>query len=428
MKTGKHPRSRTPTPAPRQPAAAGARCRRADVRFDPIEVVLKDIRRGAMVVIVDDECRENEGDLVMAAAKVNAHTINFMATHGRGLICAALTAERLARLQINRMTSLHQPDSMRTAFMESVDARKDVTTGISAYDRARTIKALVDDKTTPADLISPGHVFPLAARAGGVLQRAGHTEASVDLARLSGLPPAGVICEIMRSDGQMARLPDLWKFARRHGLKIISVADLIAYRRRREKLVECVQSVMLPTNFGNFQLKFYRSLINEESHMALVMGEPERQKSALVRVHSECLTGDVFGSLRCDCGQQLQAAMRKVAAEKHGVILYMRQEGRGIGLEKKLHAYALQEAGLDTVEANQRLGFAADLRDYGFGAQILSDLGLQNIRLMTNNPRKVIGLEGYGIKILERIPVVLPANNYNRHYLNTKRKKMGHWL
>ncbi len=417
------------TSAPTSDApAAPRRCRGANARFDSIEAVLKDIRRGAMVVIVDDECRENEGDLVMAAAKTTARAINFMATHGRGLICVALTGERLAKLQIKRMSSVHQPDRMRTAFMESVDARQGVTTGISAYDRARTTKALVDEKTAPADLVSPGHVFPLEAREGGVLHRAGHTEASVDLARLAGLPPAGVICEIMRPDGRMARLPDLQAFARRHRLKITSVADLIAYRRRREKLVECVHSVMLPTDYGVFQLKLYRSLTNAETHLALVMGEPARQKSALVRVHSECLTGDVFGSLRCDCGQQLHAAMRQIAAEKHGVILYMRQEGRGIGLEKKIHAYALQEAGLDTVEANHRLGFAADLRDYGFGAQILSDLGLQNIRLMTNNPRKVIGLEGYGIRIVERIPIVLPANSFNRRYLNTKRRKMGHWL
>ncbi len=409
-------------------AARPRRCRVTHARFDSIEEVLKDIRRGAMVVIVDDECRENEGDLVMAAAKTTPRAINFMATHGRGLICVALTGERLAQLQLKRMTSAREPDRLRTAFMESVDARQGVTTGISAYDRARTIKALVDEKTAPADLASPGHIFPLAAREGGVLQRAGHTEASVDLARLAGLPPAGVICEIMRLDGRMARLPDLQAFARRHRLKITSVADLIAYRRRREKLVECVHSVTLPTPYGIFQLKLYRSLTNTETHMALVMGEPARQKSALVRVHSECLTGDVFGSLRCDCGQQLHAAMRQIAAEKHGAILYMRQEGRGIGLEKKIHAYALQEAGLDTVQANQRLGFAADLRDYGFGAQILSDLGLQNIRLMTNNPRKVIGLEGYGIRIVERIPVVLPANNFNRRYLNTKRRKMGHWL
>lgn len=421
-------KKKLPKPSADKPAAPARARRRAVAKFDSIEDVIKDIRRGAMVIIVDDECRENEGDLVMAAAKITPRAVNFMATHGRGLICVSMTAERLAQLHITRPAVSHEPDDMRTAFTESVDARHGVTTGISAYDRAHTIKVLLDEKTVPGDFTSPGHIFPLAARPGGVLQRAGHTEASVDLARLAGLPPAGVICEIMRSDGHMARLPDLQKFARRHSLKIASVADLIAYRRRSEKLVKCVHSVTLPTDYGIFQLKLYQVLTSMETHMALVMGEPERQKSALTRVHSECMTGDVFGSLRCDCGQQLHAAMRRIAAEKHGVILYMRQEGRGIGLEKKLHAYELQEAGLDTVQANQRLGFAADLRDYGIGAQILADLGLQNIRLMTNNPHKIIGLEGYGIKIVERVPIVLPANNFNRRYLNTKRRKMGHLL
>lgn len=421
-------KKKLPKSTPDKPAAPARARRRNAAKFDSVEDVIKDIRRGAMVIIVDDECRENEGDLVMAAAKITPRAINFMATHGRGLICVSMTAERLAQLHITRPSVLHEPDNMRTAFTESVDARHGVTTGISAYDRAHTIKVLLDEKTVPDDLTSPGHIFPLAARPGGVLQRAGHTEASVDLARLAGLPPAGVICEIMRPDGHMARLPDLQKFARHHRLKITSVADLIAYRRRCEKLVKCVHSVKLPTDYGIFQLKLYQVLTSTETHMALVMGEPERQKSALTRVHSECMTGDVFGSLRCDCGQQLHAAMRRIAAEKHGVILYMRQEGRGIGLEKKLHAYELQETGLDTVQANQRLGFAADLRDYGIGAQILADLGLQNIRLMTNNPRKIIGLEGYGIKIVERVPIVLPANNYNRRYLNTKRRKMGHLL
>ncbi|MCA1808002.1 MAG: bifunctional 3,4-dihydroxy-2-butanone-4-phosphate synthase/GTP cyclohydrolase II [Kiritimatiellia bacterium] len=420
------PKTRVKTEA-KTSAKTGARGR-GRRPFDSIEDVLRDIRRGAMVVIVDDESRENEGDLVMAATKATVKAINFMATHGRGLICVSLTAERLARLKIGKMTSYHPPDSIRTAFMESVDARQGVTTGISAYDRAHTIKVLLDDRAASDSLVSPGHVFPLQAQPGGVLVRAGHTEASVDLARLAGLAPAGVICEIMRDDGQMARLPDLLRFARRHGLKIASVEDLIAYRRRREKLVEFIQSVVLPTEFGVFQLRLYRDLINNANNLALVMGEPARQKSALVRVHSECMTGDVFKSLRCDCGPQLHTAMRQVAEAGHGVILYMRQEGRGIGLEKKIHAYALQEAGLDTVEANLRLGFDADLRDYGVGAQILADLGLRRIRLMTNNPRKVIGLEGYGMKIVERVPVKLPPNTYNSKYLNTKRKKMGHLL
>lgn len=410
------------------PKSVASETEMSDVKLNSVEEVLEDIRRGNLVIIVDDEDRENEGDLVMAASKVTPQAINFMVTHGRGLVCVALTNKRLTELQIQRMTSFHKPDAMHTAFMESVDARENVTTGISAYDRAHTIKVLMNESSKPDDLVSPGHIFPLAAREGGVLRRAGHTEASVDLALLAGLPPAGVICEVIRDDGQMARLPDLLTFARHHKLKIASVAALIAYRRQREKLIEYIQTVKLPTPVGVFNLKLYRSLVSGELHVALVMGEPEKQKSALVRIHSECLTGDLFGSLRCDCGDQLHAAMLKVAEEKHGAILYMRQEGRGIGLEQKIQAYALQEAGLDTVEANRRLGFPADLRDYGCGAQILLDLGLQNIRLMTNNPRKVIGLEGYGINIAERIPIVFPANTFNRKYLNTKRKKLGHLL
>lgn len=396
--------------------------------FHPIEDILREIRSGRMIVIVDDKKRENEGDLVVAAEKVTDQAINFMARYGRGLICVAMTQERLDRLNIGKMSTAHAPDTFRTAFMTSVDARHGVTTGISAHDRAHTIKVLLDDKSKDGDLISPGHVFPLAAREGGVLRRAGHTEAAIDLARLAGLKPAGIICEIMRDDGRMARLPDLLKFSSQHRLSIASVADLIAYRRRQEKLVTCIQQACLPTEFGMFNLHLYRSMPDGDLHLALVLGEPERDKSALVRVHSECLTGDVFGSLRCDCGAQLHAAMKQVAAAKSGVILYMRQEGRGIGLANKIHAYALQEKGLDTVAANKKLGFAADLRDYGTGAQILSDLGLKKIRLMTNNPRKVIGLEGYGIRIVERIPVVLPSNPYNRKYLDTKKKKLGHWL
>lgn len=396
--------------------------------LDSVAEVIRAFRRGRWVVLVDDQHRENEGDLVVAAEKATDRAINFMATFGRGLICAAMTADRLARLKIGRASSHHDAGPFRTAFMESVDARRGVTTGISAHDRARTLRVLMDERSRPEDLISPGHVFPLESREGGVLRRAGHTEASVDLARMAGLKPAAVICEIMRDDGRMARLPDLRKFAARHHLKITSVADIIAWRRRRERLVEFVRTVSLPTEFGIFQLKLYRSIPDGDQHVALVMGEPARARSALVRVHSQCLTGDVFGSLRCDCGAQLRAALKRVAREKTGVVLYMRQEGRGIGLENKIHAYALQDKGFDTVEANEHIGFAADLRDYGVGAQILADLGLKKIRLMTNNPKKVIGLEGYGLKIVERIPVIFPPNPYNRRYLNAKKNKLGHWL
>ena len=402
--------------------------RGAAASFDPLPDVIRALRRGQLVVVVDDCQRENEGDLVVAAEKATARAINFMATHGRGLICVALTGARLAHLKIGRASMRQETDRFQTAFMESVDARQGVSTGISAADRAHTIRLLVDERARAEDFISPGHVFPLAYREGGVLRRAGHTEASVDLARLALLKPAAAICEIMRADGRMARLPDLRRFARQHRLKIISVADIIAWRRRQERLIELVRSVRLPTEYGVFQLKLYRALPDGDHHVALVFGEPARAKAALVRVHSQCLTGDVFGSLRCDCGAQLHAALRLVAKEKSGVVLYMRQEGRGIGLANKIHAYALQERGLDTVEANERLGFGDDLRDYGIGAQILADLGLKRIRLMTNNPRKVIGLEGYGLKIVEIIPVVFPSNPYNRRYLKTKKSKMGHWL
>ncbi len=396
--------------------------------FASIESVVKALRGGEMVIVVDDESRENEGDLVMAAEKANAQTIAFMARLGRGLICVSMTRERLAKLDILKMASRRNSDTWRTAFMESVDARRGATTGISAHDRALTIQTLLADDSTPDDFVSPGHVFPLEAQAGGVLRRAGHTEASVDLARLAGLKPAGVICEILLDDGKMARLAELTRFAKKHKLKLTSVADLIAYRRRREKLVEFIRSVMLPTDFGEFKLRLYRSIPDGAHHVALVMGEPEKRKSALVRVHSECLTGDVFGSLRCDCGSQLKRAMQMVEREGAGVVLYMRQEGRGIGFEKKIHAYELQEQGLDTVEANEKLGFAADLRDYGIGAQILSDLGLKRIKLITNNPKKVIGLESYGIEIVGRVPIVSKANEYNKKYLGTKKSKMGHWL
>jgi len=396
--------------------------------FESVEDIIRDVQRGKMVIVVDDKSRENEGDLIVAAEKASGRSINFMARFGRGLICVAMTADRLEKLQITKPPVKNSQDKFKTAFTESVDARNGITTGISAHDRARTIRVLVADKSRPQDLISPGHVFPLEARQGGVLCRAGHTEASVDLVRLAGLKPAGVICEIMRDDGKMARLPDLKKFAAKHGLKITSVSDLIAFRRRREKLVEMVRNVSLPTDFGQFALKLYRSLPDNEHHVALVMGQPERSKAALVRVHSECLTGDVFSSMRCDCGHQLRSAMKMIAENGSGVLLYMRQEGRGIGLEKKIHAYELQEKGLDTVEANRKLGFAADLRDYGIGAQILADLGLKKIRLITNNPRKIIGLEGYGMEIVERIAIIFKPNRYNHKYLQTKRRKMGHLI
>ena len=396
--------------------------------FDPVEDVLAAIARGEMVVVTDDERRENEGDLIVAAEKADAAAINFMTKYGRGLICVPLERERLAALNLAAMAARGQGDSFGTAFMESVDAIAGVTTGISAQDRAHTIARLIDEGATEADFASPGHIFPLRAVKGGVLRRAGHTEASVDLARLAGLKPAGVICEILNEDGTMARLPDLEVFCARHGLKMVSIADLIAYRRHTEKQVELLRAIRFPTPYGVFQLRLYESLIEKDHHVALVLGEPEKQASALVRVHSECLTGDVFHSLRCDCGNQLHRAMELVGAEGHGVILYMRQEGRGIGLANKIHAYALQDTGLDTVEANEELGFDADLRDYGIGAQILADLGLHKIRLLTNNPRKVVGLEGYGLEIVERMSIVCEPGDDNRRYLETKRDKLGHLI
>lgn len=396
--------------------------------FAPIESVIESIRNGELVVITDDANRENEGDLIVAAEKATPEAINFMARHGRGLICVALTADRLAALNIQRMPPRGGGDSFATAFMESVDARQGVTTGISAYDRAATIRVLLDPKSRREDLVSPGHTFPLEAKEGGVLRRAGHTETAVDLARLAGFQPAGVICEILRDDGQMARLPELQAFARRHGLKMTTVSNLIAYRRRREKLVEFIRMVELPTRYGAFHLKLYRSVLDNEDHLALVVGDPASVPAPLVRVHSECLTGDVFGSLRCDCGPQLQTALEQVARAGAGVVLYMRQEGRGIGLANKIHAYALQEQGLDTVQANEKLGFDADLRDYGVGAQILSDLGLSRIRLLTNNPRKVVGLEAYGLTIVERVPLICPTTHHSARYLKTKKDKLGHLL
>jgi len=400
----------------------------AKEHLDPVEDVLAAVRRGELVIVTDDAQRENEGDLIMAAEKATPQAINFMARHGRGLICVALTRERLTQLGVGRMCARGGGDPFGTAFMESVDARRGVTTGISAPDRAHTIRVLVDEATTRDDLPSPGHTFALEAKDGGVLRRAGHTEAAVDLARLAGLRPAGVICEILREDGQMARLPELRALAAEHGLTMTSVADLIAYRRRRERLVEFIRSVELPTRYGLFQLRLYRAILDGENHVALVAGVPSSVPAPLVRVHSECLTGDVFGSLRCDCGSQLEEALRMVSGAGHGVVLYMRQEGRGIGLANKIHAYELQEKGLDTVEANEKLGFAADLRDYGVGAQILVDLGLTSLRLITNNPRKVVGLEAYGLKIVERVPLVCPATEHSRRYLDTKKSKLGHLI
>jgi 3,4-dihydroxy 2-butanone 4-phosphate synthase / GTP cyclohydrolase II len=396
-------------------------------RFDSIDEVLRDIRAGKMVIVTDDADRENEGDLVMAAEKVTTEAVNFMATHGRGLVCAPLSEERAEQLGLQRMV-VENRETYRTDFTVTVDAAKGITTGISAHDRAKTIAVLVDPDAKPTDLVQPGHVFPLRAKAGGVLRRAGHTEASVDLARLAGLQPAGVICEILSPDGASMRLLELMEFKKRHRLRICTIQDLIAYRRRAERLVECEQVIKMPTDYGDFDLHLYRSLIDGVHHIALVKGEISPKKSTLVRVHSECLTGDIFGSRRCDCGTQLHRAMEMIH-DKGGVLLYMRHhEGRGIGLPAKIHAYKLQEEGLDTVEANLKLGFPPELRDYGIGAQILVDLGVRKMRFLTNNPKKVIGLEGYGLKIVEIVAIKAPSNPHNEKYLETKRLKMGHLL
>ncbi|MCL1888128.1 MAG: bifunctional 3,4-dihydroxy-2-butanone-4-phosphate synthase/GTP cyclohydrolase II [Kiritimatiellaeota bacterium] len=396
--------------------------------FDSVGDCVEDIRAGRFVIVTDDARRENEGDLVCAAESVNAEAVNFMVTHGRGLVCCAMTGERLEALGLAKMRTRNRGDAFSTAFMDSVDASGafGVTTGISAADRAATLRVLAGRGGAEGDLVSPGHVFPLRAREGGVLARAGHTEAAVDLARMAGLAPAGVICEIMRDDGTMARLPQLAGFARAHGLRMVSIEQLIAHRRKLEVLIEQVEDVELPTEFGAFRLRLFRSKVDGLEHLALYLGDVAGSEPVLARVHSECLTGDVFGSERCDCGRQLHAAMRQVAEAGRGVVVYMRQEGRGIGLSNKLHAYRLQEEGLDTVEANERLGFAADLRDYGVGAQILKALGVSRVRLMTNNPRKVVGLEGHGLEITERVPISFTPSEHNERYLLAKKQKLGH--
>ena len=392
-----------------------------------IEEALDDFKKGKFLIVVDDEDRENEGDFIVAAQFADAEKINFMAKNGRGLICVAMTGERLDQLNLPNMVESNN-SKMGTPFTVSVDAVKGTTTGISAHDRAKTIQVLISQDTKPENLARPGHIFPLRARPGGVLERAGHTEATVDLAKLAGLYPAGVLCEIMDEDGTMARLPQLQKIAERFDIKIITIRDLIKYRMQYDKLVQHILKTKLPTEFGIFDLHLYQDIINKELHVALVMGDVRGKENVLVRVHSQCLTGDVFHSRKCDCGNQLTAAMEAIAKQGEGVLLYMMQEGRGIGLLNKLKAYVLQEQGLDTVEANEALGFPPDLRDYGIGAQILVDLGLKTLRLMTNNPKKIVGLEGYGLKIVERVPVIIPPNPYNVKYLTVKRDKLGHLL
>lgn len=400
-------------------------------KFASIEEVLKDIKNGKMVVVVDDPGRENEGDLVCAAEKVTPEIINFMTKYGRGLVCVPVNGKTLDRLEIDvveRKHGIKTNDKISCAFTESIDYKKGTTTGISAYDRAKTIKAITSNKSVADDFVRPGHIFPLRYREGGVLVRAGHTEASVDLARLAGLDSSAVICEIMKDDGTMARLNDLILFAKKHKLKIVTVADLIKYRRQNEKLAKEMVSVNFPTKFGNFKLSLFEDTIKKESHLAIIKGDVKNKKNVLVRVHSSCETGDIFHSLKCDCGEQLENALRMIEKEKTGVVLYMHQEGRGIGLLNKLRAYKLQEEGLDTVEANVALGFEPDLRDYGIGAQILCELGISSIRLMTNNPRKIVGLQGYGLKVNKRVQIEVPPNSINKRYLKTKKDKMGHKL
>ena len=398
-----------------------------EIQFDPIEDVIADIRAGRIVVVTDDADRENEGDLIAAAEKVTPEMVNFMATHGRGLICVPVTGEIAGELGLRTMVQQNR-EAYSTNFTVSIDAAEGITTGVSAPDRARTIQILANPASDAEDLVRPGHIFPLQSKPGGILRRAGHTEAAVDLARLAGLREAGVICEILKEDGSMARLSDLHEFAREHGLKICSIEDLIKFRTARETLVEAVETVKMPTDFGEFNLHLYQSTLTDESHLALVKGEISLDSPTLVRVHSECLTGDVFASKRCDCGGQLQDAMKRIDDEGNGVVLYMRQEGRGIGLANKIKAYKLQEEGLDTVEANEKLGFSMDLRDYGVGAQILYHLGVRKIRLMTNNPRKIVGLEGHKLEIVEQVPIQQDANAHNARYLKTKKDRMGHIL
>jgi 3,4-dihydroxy 2-butanone 4-phosphate synthase/GTP cyclohydrolase II len=395
--------------------------------FSTIEEALEDIRDGKMIVVCDDEDRENEGDLTLAAQFATPEAINFMAKEGRGLICLALTPERCDELGLDLMAAKNEA-RFETAFTKTIEAREGVTTGISAHDRAHTIQVAIDPNSSPRDVVQPGHIFPLKAKDGGVLERTGQTEAAVDLARLAGLNPSGVICEIMNDDGTMARVPDLARYCERHGLKMITVADLVSYRRRNDKLIERVVETSLPTDYGDFTAVGFRSLVDDKHHVAMVKGTVDGMEDVLVRVHSECLTGDVFHSQRCDCGQQLEDALSQIEEEGRGVLLYLAQEGRGIGLLNKLRAYKLQEEGLDTVDANLELGLPADLRDYGIGAQILVDLGLTSIRLLTNNPKKIIGLEGYGLRVSDQIPIEHHPNEHNEHYMRTKRDRMGHLL
>jgi len=395
--------------------------------YTRVQTAIDFLQKGKMIILVDDEDRENEGDLVIAAEKVTPESINFMARHGRGLICLALTEERIDFLQLPMMVT-DNGSRFKTGFTVSIEAREGVTTGISAQDRAHTILTAIADDTRPSDLVRPGHVFPLRARKGGVLVRTGQTEGSVDLARLSGLKPAGVICEILKDDGTMARRPDLEIFSKEHGIPIVAVADIIKYRMRHEALVQLQVETTLPTEYGTFTIRAYSNDVNDYTHLVMYMGQIDKTTPTLVRVHSECLTGDIFASLKCDCGPQLHAAFRKIAEEGTGVILYIRQEGRGIGLINKLKAYALQDQGMDTVEANQQLGFKPDLREYGIGAQILAQVGLGKLRLMTNNPKKIVGLEGYGLEVIERVPLEVLPSDHNEGYLRTKKEKMGHLL